>query len=288
MRTFNVPVKILGFNIENVSVCKQGLQAINDRRVEYFWVSSVRVHSGIITNLTTTVHPICYTLNMRYQYNPDESTPFEAPSAEWLAEHGYKPYPDDLPFPRKMSSGPHTREGSIRYLDADFPLPEDFPKAEGRQSEIPAWVDYLEKGIIYPGAKLDDASLASREELVARLEASDYSDINISRDLMEYDRLTGFNPLFGFQYAVLNMRKYSEVVIFELNGKTHALHWHNVDGYHIDNNPISEDRELALSLFYLFELVASNLGNEDVFYPVIRMKQSYLGAPKRFWDGHTK
>lgn len=211
-----------------------------------------------------------------YRYNPDEE--------EWLAEHGYKEYPDDLPVPRRMTHGPHTKEGSIRYLNADFPLPGTFPEPEGSLEGIPAWVKYLEKGEIYPGILLQPRSMAIRQKIVEEFKNSDYSDIDVARRLMEFDRITGFNPLFPFQYAVLNFSRYSEVLIFELNGIPHALHWHNVNGFAIDKEYISDNKELATDDFYLFELVASSLGDESIHYPVIKMLKSYVGSPERFWE----
>jgi len=197
---------------------------------------------------------------------------------KWLAEHGYKDYPDDLPFKRKMLRGPHTPEGALRYLDADYPLPGSFPEAERRSKGRPAWADYLEEGVIYPGAIVGEHSAADRERRVQRLVDSDYQDRNAAFDLMEFDRITGFNPLFEFQYAVLNLRKYSEVIVFEVNGERHALHWHNLYGYAIDNQYISHDA------FNLFELVASSLGDENAYYPVIDVIRTHMVSPAKFWS----
>jgi len=213
-----------------------------------------------------------------YRYNPNSEE-------EWLAEHGYKEYPDDLPVPRRMTRGPHTAEGARRFLDADYPLPGTFPDAEGRaEGEPPAWIEYLERGKIYPGARLSPEMTLIRERREQRLADSDYADNSTARSLMEFDRLIGFNPLFAFQYAVLNFRKYSSVLIFEVNGAPHALHWHNIRGYAIDNKYISEDKELASNDFYLFELVASSLGDENAVYPVIEVLKHFAGSPSRFWS----
>jgi hypothetical protein len=240
----------------------------------------------------------------RYRYNPEDEEdeealdeealdeealdedaypPYSEPDEAWLAEHGYKDYPDDLPVPRRMARGPHTPEGATRYLDADYPLPGSFPEAASRATGAPAWVEYLEERTVYPGALLEPVLLNTRERLVQRLAGSDYSDINAARALMEFDRLAGFNPLFTFQYAVLNLHKFSEVLIFEVNGIPHALHWHNLYGYAIDNKYISEDREQALDDFYLFELVASSLGDENAYYPVVKILKEFFISPDKFW-----
>ena len=168
---------------------------------------------------------------MRYnRYNPEDE---DLAEQEWLAEHGYKDYPDDLPIPRRMLKGPHTLEGASRYLDADHPLPGSFPEPKGKTEGAPAWIDNLEKGVIYPGSQLNLETSEMRQKRVDTLANSGYSNLEAARNLMELDRFMGYNPLFEFQYAVLNMRKYSEVIIFKLNGLPHALHWHNVSGYHI-------------------------------------------------------
>jgi hypothetical protein len=241
----------------------------------------------------------------RYRYNPEDEEELDEealdeeelddddedaypsypePNEEWLAEHGYKDYPDDLPIPRRRIRGPHTPEGATRYLDADYPLPGSFPEAAGRAMGAPAWVEYLEEREVYPGALLEPVLLKVRERLVQRLADSDYSDINAARAILEFDRLAGFNPLFTFQHAVLNLHKFSEVLIFEVNGIPHALHWHNLYGYAIDNEYISEDREEAQDDFYLFELVASSLGDENSYYPVVKILKSLAVSPGRFWS----
>lgn len=212
-----------------------------------------------------------------HRYNPD-------PEEEWLAKHGYKEYPEDLPVPRRMTHGPHTPEGARRFLDADYPLPGTFPGPEGRAEGMPAWMEYLEKGVIYPGAKLTPEMALIRERREQRLADSDYADIGAARSLLEFDRLIGFNPLFAFQYAVLNFRKYSSVLIFEVNSIPHALHWNNIQGYAIDKKYISDDEDLASDNFYLFELVASSLGDENASYPVVNVLRHFASSPTRFWN----
>lgn len=204
---------------------------------------------------------------------------------EWLASQELYEYPDDLPFPRKRRYGPQTPEVAQRYLDSDYPLPGSFPESRGKSSGSPEWIEYLEVGRIFPGVKLSREDRRDRMELIGDFADSDFSDVNTARAILELDRLTGFNPLFKFEYEVLNMNRFSQVLFFELNGVKHSLHWHNVYGWHIDNQPISEDPEEARDNFALFALVASSLNEEGHYYPVVNVLKIFHGAPDRVLAG---
>ena len=106
-----------------------------------------------------------------------------------LAEHEYKEYPDDLPFPRRMRYGPQTSEEARQFLDVDYPLPGTFPSPEGR-ARAPAWVEYIEKGLSWCQVNSRNGIDSGRQ--VERLAASCYVDAAAARSLMEFDRLIEF------------------------------------------------------------------------------------------------
>jgi hypothetical protein len=200
---------------------------------------------------------------------------------EQMAEIGHFPYPDDLPVPRHMEYGPHDPAIARRFLNADYPLPGTFPEPSGRQSGAPAWVEYLENGELYPGIKLDENAALTRRSLVVDFAATDFTDVPLARRIMEMDRLTGFNPLFEFQYEVLNFSKWGQILIFELNGTKHTLHWHDILGWAIDQQYISEYPEESRDNFYLFNLVASSLEHPEQAYPVVNVRKRFLGDPNK-------
>jgi hypothetical protein len=200
---------------------------------------------------------------------------------ERMAEIGHFPYPDDLPVPRRMEYGPHGPEIARRFLNADYPLPGTFPEPSGRQSGVPAWVEYLENGVLYPGIKLDKNIALTRRALVVDFAATNYMDVPLARRIMEIDRLTGFNPLFEFQYEVLNFSKWGQILIFELNGTKHTLHWHDILGWAIDQQYISEYPEESRDDFYLFNLVASSLEHPEQVYPIVNVRKRFLGDPNK-------
>lgn len=235
---------------------------------------------------------------MNWRYNPD--TPEEERLAEtghlpypthlttkekeqqaaWFTEQGLFPYPDDLPIPRRATYGPQTPEVASRFLDADYPLPGTFPTSLSVGShEEPAWVTHLNRGKIYPGAKLDDATRPNRQVSLSAFVISGYSDADLAERLLNFDKKTGYSPIFEFQYQVLNFQQYSTILFFELNGIDHVLHWKEPLGWSIDQKLISSQGDDALNDFVLYDLVASCLDHSRQCYPVIKIKGRFYGDP---------
>ena len=210
---------------------------------------------------------------------------FELDEVAWRLSMDHYPYPDDLPFPRNREYGPIEPSVAARFLDADYPLPGTWSETVATRDErvAPAWVTHIEDGAIYPGAKLSPSQKAVRDELVKSFANSGYSDLAAGKKLARMDRETGYSPLFGFQYAVLNFSHFSQVIVFKLNGEHHILHWDNRQGYAIDKEYISDDPELALDDFYLFELIGSSLGSQEHLYPVVSVSKVFHGSPDYVW-----
>jgi len=203
---------------------------------------------------------------------------------KWLAEQEWHSYPDDLPLQRKRKYGPQTEEVARKYGTGDYPLPGTFPKVSRRRTKPPAWIAMIEKGKIYPGAKLKEKVRAERENIVDDFAETGFSDVELGTEILNLDRKTGFNPLFEFQYGVLNMNPWGQVLIFELNDIHHILHWHDIDGYAIDGQFISDNPDEARDKFFLFELVTTSLGHPEHIYPVIDLVTTFAGSPQYVWS----
>lgn len=221
-------------------------------------------------------------MNYYGRWNPEdkEETSFEIyQKLGWPEKYGV--YPEDLPIPRRRTFG--SKEPG-RFFPPDLPLPGTYQKPLGKTQAVPAWVDFFEEGVVYPGAKLDKNSAKQRAKLATTFEKSNFQDEESGKALLEFDRFLGFSPIFELHYYILNLEPYSEVILFEINGVPHVIHFNHSDGYFLDDAVVSENPEEAKDPFFLLETIIAPEEGDDILYPVISSVRYFHKPPESFWN----